>query len=187
MAESKQTNVFDLTSEQLKEYQVGDVLSASRLNRPIRAINRLLGNVPRGQQVIRTTAVPAKGTVGAEVRRFVVSGIVTFNGSIPCVRAESENEDEIDVAIPSLFRARIYVANPRNEIEYQRGGPQIRIARRQGIMEVQAIIPTYMLSDIIYAAKIPGGADVHEGFGANARDVLWQDLNVDGRVWAKTQ
>ena len=59
-----------------------------------------------------------------------------------------------------------------------------RDARLQGAVrsEPQLVIPSYVRDDEITAARnIVGGSGVEVG-GA---EIVWLDLNVDGRAWAK--
>ena len=46
-----------------------------------------------------------------------------------------------------------------------------------GFVERQVIIPNYQVGDLIYATEPEGGTGV--------TGITWQDLNVDGRAWAR--
>lgn len=189
MAEAKQTNIFDLTSEQLKEYQVGDVLSASRLNRPIKAINRLLGNVPRGQQVIRTSAPSAPA--GTTITQFRFKQLVTDAFFARTWNGEEEGEESIEIALPYQLRKTPFDGMLIDGIRYAYGTAVSRRTANLGFQrfENQVIIPRYRRDDLIYAVRgAIGGTSVTRSNPEDPEEpdvtIPWLDLNVDGRAWA---
>lgn len=97
----------------------------------------------------------------------------------------------IDVNIAKPYKLRFYEITAQTidgtTISYDgyNTTTQARVAHiGTTVAETQVIVPRYLVDDIIYACK-PNDTDVNVTVSAAAVPVLWQDVNVDGRAWAR--
>ena len=89
---------------------------------------------------------------------------------------------KINIAKPYLLRRTPFHGLSRDGISYNYTSNIARTATQGATSESQVIVPSYVANDIIYAAQgVNGGVDVT----VSGTKLLWLDINVDGRAWAK--
>ncbi len=95
----------------------------------------------------------------------------------------TEGNSVVHVAVPFLLRLEYSVDNPRAGYTYTAANYdwQNRTSTKVGgDTEEQVIVPLYLFGDVIMASRgIPVGVSVGE------ESIVWQDLNLDARAWAK--
>jgi len=96
---------------------------------------------------------------------------------------ETEGQEAVLVALPYLLRMTPFDGQTRDGITYDYDSEITRTATKDADTEDQVIVPSYIAGDVIFAATgIIGGTDAT---GPNSEVLDRQDLNVDGRAWAK--
>jgi hypothetical protein len=96
---------------------------------------------------------------------------------------ENVGDEDILVALPWMLRWTPFDGETRDGITYEYTSYVERTADDGDATEDQVIVPDYVTGDVIFAAKgIVGGTYATD---ENGDEVEWQDLNVDGRAWAK--
>lgn len=140
----------------------------------------------------------AVGSLGGVVQQFMVKG--QRGTYLKCVTWDGANMgiDFVYVALPPKLRSTINNAMIEgNLITYTYPNWPERVATITGVSETEVIVPRYLGDDIIYAVKPNGGTngvmtaapDPVDGIVGHPTSppvpVVWQDLNVDGRAWAK--
>lgn len=99
----------------------------------------------------------------------------------------TEGSANVNVAKPPALRRTGWHGVTVVGITYTYTGTQARTAVQGTTTENQVIIPAYQtasgqyIGNVIYAVQPQGGT----GVVVNGEAVVWQDLNVDGRAWAK--
>jgi hypothetical protein len=96
---------------------------------------------------------------------------------------DSVTTDLIKIAKPYQLRRTPFDGETYNSIDYTYTSDIQRSATQSPDTETQVVVPAYVVGDLIFAVLYPLG-----GTGAkdNSSDpVWWQDLNIDGRAWAK--
>ena len=177
----------------LKRLKPGAVLSASDYQVLVDAARAFTGSTGAAAIYDRTGAhqrsVHSGGDV--EVRRFRF--VSSQNDYVIAQQWEGTDENGDDVwgkqervAKPWKLRRTPFHGQTINGITYSYTGIDQRTATRGSDEETQVIVPAY------YA-----GGDYHDelrcikgqiggtGVEVNDEDVLWSDLNVDGRAWAQ--
>jgi len=101
--------------------------------------------------------------------------VVTWDGT-------SEGADEITVAKPFLLRRTPFDGETWNGVNYTYTSATARTGDDGTNTEDQVVVPPYVADDLIYIVRVLGGTDTVDGADA---PVLWLDLNVDARAWAK--
>jgi len=179
-------NVFDMTTAQLEEWQSGEVIAASKLNQPVRHINRNLPHAGPPRQVVGAAVAGGRMTV----RRFQVRQVK--GDYLVCRTLDVSNnagDDDIKVAKPYLLRRTPFDGETRNGISYTYSSDTEREADDGDDTEDQVVVPSYVehgddeTGDEIYAIRAPTGGTGVVDSENNA--VSWLDLNVDGRAWAQ--
>lgn len=91
---------------------------------------------------------------------------------------------DVLVAKPELLRQTPYHQRMRKGIRYQYRTPWERTAFRGQEEEIQVVIPTYYINDIIYATMpIEGGTGVIVEVRGRPKKLDWLDDNRDSRAW----
>jgi hypothetical protein len=153
------------------QFKSGQALSARSLNRLVSGIVRARPAILSPQQI----AVPQAGAV-LQVNVVEQGGdwlkVLTWNGA-------DEGTDLIYVAKPYLLRrsrATWY------GITYTYTTDSERTATKGVDTETQVIVPAYVADDVLYIVRPYGGTDTVDD---DDQPIVWLDLNVDGRAWAK--
>ncbi|MGE4157700.1 MAG: hypothetical protein AB7F75_01230 [Planctomycetota bacterium] len=127
-------------------------------------------------------------------------GLVEFPSTPPLVRrfrVQSDHGDHIkckgltggtldaemtDIAKNFLCRRTPFDGQVRAGVSYAYVNDSKRTATQGAETETQVIVPSFVSGDEILAmGSIPGGTNVM----VSGVELLWQDLNLDGRAWAK--
>ena len=119
---------------------------------------------------------------GSIVRQFRVKSV--GNDHITCRTWDGTTEGDTDVKVakPYLLRRTPFDGETRDGITCTYSSACERQASDGVDTEDQVIVDSYIADDIIYAIRvIVGGTDTT----VSDEDIMWLDLNVDGRYWAK--
>lgn len=155
-----------------RPFKAGETLSA-------RALNRVVAGVVRARAGIRSPAqipVPQTGAI-------LQVNVVEQGGDWLKVRTwdgETEGTEDLYVAKPYLLRRSL---PSWNGLTFTYTSDYEREATDGVDTEDQVIVPAYVIGDILYVVRPIGGTDVVDD---DTAPVVWLDLNVDGRAWAKT-
>lgn len=200
-------NIFDGPFSKLREWSEGQDLSAKHLSEPPIAINKMLERVrpPRG------ITVPPVNTLPMEVFRVDNANLGLGSHSADVIRCKRMGEsgeligDPIYVAKPYLLRRQPFDLNgpdgeplTRKGVDYFYFSASRRNATGPAGTISEVITPSYSSEsgssttgqDQIVAMFMPNGVP-GENNGTtitypNAQDtIVWLDINVDGRAWAK--
>jgi len=99
---------------------------------------------------------------------------VTWNGS-------TEGTEQISIARPILLRT---ITTSHNDVTFVYSDNVTRTASKSGEDdEIQVIVPAYVVDDEIIAIK--GIVRGTGAFTSSSTTIVWQDLNIDARAWAK--
>ncbi|MCX6896278.1 MAG: hypothetical protein NTZ16_12435, partial [Verrucomicrobia bacterium] len=157
-------------------------------------------NVDVGSAQSEENAGTAENTAGggSDIKQFRIKA--QGGTSLKCVTWDGVNEgaNYVYVAVPPKLRSTIASATIRgNLITYTYSNWPERVATINGVSETEVIVPCYLNDDVIYAGRPIGGTGVMTDPALGPADgivghpttppvaVLYQDLNVDGRAWAK--
>lgn len=124
-----------------------------------------------------------------------ITDIEKFKDALVCAVHWKENDREeltVSVAKPWLLRRVPFDGKTIDEIKYEYSENFARKLTRistppvdNPATEDQVIVPAYKVKDIIYVVSaVSQGILVDEDVDPK-QPVLWLDLNVDGRAWAK--
>jgi len=159
----------------------GDDLFAREVNEMVRNINALLGT--KGPNTIvdssgvhqRKTTPTGSKTGVFRFKSFDTDRIIcrTWDGT-------TEGSEDIAVALPFLLRKTPFDGETVNGITYTYISTTLRDATDGTITERQSIVPRYFTNDIIYATSMTSHDVIISG-----QRLLLQELNVDGRQWAR--
>jgi len=99
---------------------------------------------------------------------------------------DTVGNDSVQIAYPAVFRKVEYHGQTINGVTYTYTSPDSRTATVGSDTENQRITPGYRETSFIVAVvNIEGGTGlILDRGGADEEEVIWVDLNVDGRVWA---
>lgn len=115
------------------------------------------------------------------VHRFLLKNIQ--GDYLVCVRWDgvTEGTESISVCRPILLRTSTL---SHNGVTFVYTDDVTRTASKAGETdETQVIVPAYVIGDQIYGTKnVFGGTGV---VGSNGDPVVWHDMNMDARAWAK--
>jgi len=188
-------------TQRIARFSRGEVLRASRLNEVVDVINVGLASPQDATQATPTSGIPgATLTTWTEVSRTQTT--VTLQdadgnqmafalSATPLVcqaTLVSQGGDWLYVLADSAY---FYVAKPYllrrslaswNGITFAYSSNFEREATDGVDTEDQVIVPAYVPDDILYIVRPYGGTGTVDD-GGNA--IVWLDLNVDGRAWAK--
>ena len=154
-----------------REFKAGETLSA-------RSLNRLVSGVVRARPgIVSPAQIPvAQGGVILQVNVVEQGGdwlkVRTWDGTI-------EGTVDLYVAKPYLLRRSLA---SWNGLTFTYTSNYEREATDGVDSEDQVIVPAYVVDDILYIVRPVGGTDTVD---AADNPILWLDLNVDGRAWAK--
>ena len=172
-------NVFQPIDSPLPEWKPGHAITASRLSQHVRRTNALMSVPHAPVQIIRT-----RERGGSGVKQFRYKSFKT--DYISCLEWDGTTlgVEEVNVALPYMLRQTPFDGETRRSITYTYITGQWRTASKSGESdESQVIVMNFHSSDTIYAVSgVAGGTGVTSETG---EEVVWQDLNVDGRMWAK--
>ena len=97
-------------------------------------------------------------------------------------------EPTVFIAKPYLLRRTPFDGLTRNDITYAYDSDTQRVATdADDDTETQQVVPSYVAGDVVFAVRdFSGGTGAWTApTNADPVEVVWQDLNVDGRAWAK--
>ena len=143
-----------------------------------RSLNRLVSGIVRARPAILSPRQVQGAAAGVILQVNVVEQgddwikVLTWNGA-------SEGTDPIYVAKPYLLRRSLA---SWNGLTFTYSSNFERTATKGGDTEDQVIVPAYVPDDILYVVRPYGGTDTVD---ADDQPIVWLDLNVDGRAWAK--
>jgi len=176
-----------LPFETPRRWKRGDPLTADHLNEASDAVAAIQQQI-QAPRVVETSIVPE----ALEVQRFVV---VTEYGDYFSARKQGgstssdvSTEPTVFIAKPYLCRRTPFDGETRNGISYAYSSDTERVATdTDSDTETQQIVPSYVAGDVIFAAQnFKGGTGVWTApTNSDPVEVLWLDLNLDGRAWAK--
>ena len=159
------------------DLQPGDFIKAREWNQVADHLNRQNSGVDIPRQLPNRADLAALAQTG----RFRIK---TIQGEyLVCVAWDgaTEGTEQITVGRPYLLRT----ANlAHNGVTFVYTNDVTRTASKVGETdETQVIVPAYAVDDEITAIKgIERGTGV---IGPGSSRVVWQDLNIDARAWAK--
>jgi hypothetical protein len=165
----------------LKTWRPGEPVDHRFLNQTNRAVESLRHGVNPPKQL------SGKGAAtGAAMFQLVsVHGDYVLAAEFDGVTAGTLS---IPVAKPWLLRRTPFDGESRDGITYTYGGS----ASREGVdddtseTETQLVVPSYVVGDVLFAIRTLRGTGVTWSPVAGVTDpVLWLDLNIDARAWAK--
>lgn len=95
-----------------------------------------------------------------------------------------QSGEEVQIAKPYLLRRTPFDTLTRNGITYNYNSNTKRTATNAaGETEIQVVVPSYVVGDIIYAVNdVDGGTDTYRPGNVQ---LVWLEDNRDGRSWAK--
>jgi len=190
MAENK------LNIKNLLNWFKGNPLSAEHLDQPVRVLQAQGAASPPGQDIPSGSLFQVRLFKVIRLEEDVI--ICNFTDS------KADGEDEVKVAMPYLLRYSAFNSTSfpvpalrDGRFEYTwtfSDGLGIRYDKRTSIdkdngddEEIQVIVGKYDVGDLIFAAKgIYGGTGVYHDPIEKEKPVVWQDMNYDGRFWAKS-
>lgn len=179
-------NLFGLSVPQLRRWGAPWPVDHRQLNEPVDVLNDMIRGLRGPRQVM--PSVPGTGAVSAgsitQQFRLKQSGD-GFADHLRCRTwdGETEGDEDIFIAKPWMLRRIPFDHQTRAGITYDYIGNASRWATRvsDNEREVQLIIPTYHIADVIFAtASIIGGTGIIVGSYRT-----WLDENRDGRAWAR--
>lgn len=183
--------------KELDNWKAGDKVSAEHLDQPVKVLQQLGAATPPSQLII--TGEPF------ESRMFKV--VRLEQDVIICVTTDgvTDGDEEIPIAMPYLLRKTPWDSDGETPPPLRKGRLKYtftftdtdtglpRFDKRTSIdteddddEQIQVITGAYEVGDLIYAMKgLIGGTGVFiEDDDEN--QVIWLDINVDGRYWASS-
>lgn len=160
-----------MPGESLPRWRPREPVAARKLDIP----NRVL---ERQQQPLASVGQRAPDAASLTIALFRYKSME--DDHVVCRTWDGTNEGETDVKVAKPYLLRSSVTS-RDGITYTYTDAENRTADNGSATETQVIVPSYVADDLIFAARVARGVDV------SVEDVplLWLDLNVDGRAWAK--
>ena len=134
-----------------------------------------VSNTPAGVTVTLDDDISKRVKQSGAAVRMVIKEVNT--STLVCrtrTGISSDGATDITVAKPKLHRALTHGAIVYNN--YSSDG-NLRDATSGGTTDKERMTPLYIVGDEILAVKPDGGTDI--------TDVVWEDLNVDGRYFAE--
>jgi len=129
-------------------------------------------------------------------RRVKIQSIPAASDYVVCIEISNagvETGDPFNVALPYKIQAtpwtgKTIVTNLGLSISYVHAGNQFRTATLAsgpfiGSAENQTIIPGYLVDDYLTVVQPSNGT----GVLVNEEQVVWQDINESGRMWARSE
>ena len=176
------------TTEILPKWKRGDEITADRLNSLVNyVVQASRGINPPKQRGGRGDAVPS-------VARFKITAV--HLDYLECHTWDGINEGEVPIYVARPVRLRASETSRTfsgGTVTYsQPANPETatgltRTATIGGTDEAQTVVPEYVVGDEIYAVQnMGGGTGVTISSNGEKIPVLWLDMNIDGRAWAKS-
>jgi hypothetical protein len=158
--------------------KAGDRIGASYFNSIANAVNNRRGSVNPPSQVFPKTGGSQQG------KQFKV--VTEYDDYLGCKSWDGTTLGStlVNVAKPPLMRKTKYDGLTIDGISYVRNSVNTRTATRvsDSVTQSQKITQDYLTNAIIYAVtNVAGGVDCTDG----TNQLVWLDLNVDGRAWAE--
>jgi len=156
-------------------------IPARKLNQPVEILRTWLGGVGAGRQIN-----PSAVAVSPEIRQFKIRTIAV--DYLECVPWDgvTEGENLTYIAKPPTLRGSVAA---RDGVTYSGVHAQnglTRTATLGAATENQIVVPNYLVGDVVMGARnVKGGVGVSRTVAGKQVALLWVDLNVDGRQWAK--
>jgi len=169
----------------LKGWRKQDPLLAKHLDESPKAINRILESVQLPEQV--TSPGVQTFTQMRQFRIVSIKGDYLFAEPFNGVSTEG---GLIKIAKPFLLRRTPFdgtVGRNGFTFVYTTDTERVSTKTSDSTTEIQVIVPSYVVKDVIFCIKnIDGGTGV-TAVVANEPSVpvIWIDMNLDGRFWAK--
>lgn len=170
----------------LRPWHKGDELAAKHLDETRQVLSKQ-GVLAPGSQVLN----PRIPQMSCQL--FRILGVE--DDYLTCYVADSNgtSEEIVHVAMPYILQQTHYATRDadRKGLSYVYDDPiaaEPNTVRRTATNEddeeeIQVIVPSYEVDDIIIGfTGISGGTNVAD---ADGTPVIWMDLNIDGRMWAK--
>lgn len=159
---------------ELAHWSPGQELDHRKLNEPVDAIEALQA------QVFSPFQAPNNQ------RQFGVSEFVFVSDDEDYFWATPQDESgEDSVAIAKPYTLRNSVTS-RAGLTFEYTGTQARTADDGSETEGQVVVPSYTTGDKVYAARASTPTNIEfTRTDGTMGEVLWVDINADGRQWAK--
>lgn len=126
--------------------------------------------VERAKEAYIDVGGSGRGT-GGRLQQMTVVGVNA--DTLSCTL----NGEPVEVAKPPLLREAVIDGQTREAATITYVNPITVTATDGSTVETWKITPSYQGGDIVFAMRGVTGVD----------EVEWQDLNVDGRAWAKVE
>ena len=182
----------------IETWRPGDPLAAEKLNQPGQVLNDIGTPAPPGQVLNETGDF--------EIRLFKVVRLEKDVIIANFTDGNTDQDDEVKVAMPYLLRMTPFDSVGTTPVPALRDGKfeytftftddagSARYDKRTSIdtlndddEEIQVITNKYDTGDLFFAARgISGGTGVFHDPETKEKPVIWQDMNYDGRAWAKS-
>lgn len=176
---------------QPKLYTAGEKLTASKLNKGVRAFQGLTTGVRPPTQVLPQSA--AVGVLGLLVQMKVVS--VSQDYVVCDLYDGVETGERVFVAKPFLLRSntsRVVLDRNGDDVTltysaYAADGQSRTTTRDDDATQFEIVTPQYAVNDIIYAIKdvVGGTATSYTDTDGQAIAINWLDVNLDSREWCR--
>ena len=152
-----------------------------------------LNDARRTHELLRVAKQPAGQ---GKVQAFITIDVSSKPDYLRCRTWDGTNQGAtvIAVARPPLLQQSRFDGFLLDGFAYDYDGPNLRNKTREsdGKLETQVIVPAYRnetgsdLHQIIYAQRAWTGLVESDDVGPiDDATIVWVDLNVDGRAWAK--
>ena len=156
----------------LRNWNRGDIISADRLQEPIKALNEFFAGVEPSRQI------NTRGISRIFVQQFKVKSVAGDYITVQPWDGLLVQEANIRVAKPYLLRRTPFDGKTRDGITWTYTSDS---ARTGSDGTEQTLSENWLEDDIIYAElNITGGTDL----AADGKAILWLDQNTDGRHWS---
>lgn len=148
-----------------------------------RDLNLLVDHaLPEGTRATRQAKSDSKAILGK--RYFIIEEKGDYLICLPQNLGVSL-DDVVYIAKNYLNRRTPFENTSRAGISYTYSADSERAADNGSETEDQVIVPCYEPTDQIYAVSVINGTGVKTDKEDKEREVVLEDLNLDGRAWAK--
>lgn len=159
----------------LKHWRSGEPIPARDLDATNREIERISGGV----ETLRENVVGRLVPLGVTMFRYKSQGA----DHVVARQWDGATEASVDTLIAKPYALRNSITS-RGGITYSYTTSVEREADDSSSTETQVVVPNYVTDDLIFAVRVPRGCGVSVG-SMPAVALLWLDINVDARAWAK--
>ena len=168
-------------SNTLNRWEKGQAIRARTLNEVVDEVNR----IGKGVNAPAQKSSDSKGKSAASMRQFKILSIEADHLICNTFDGTAQGTENFKVAKSYLLRQTPFDGETRAGLSYVYSASTTRVATLVET-ETQVVVPSYVVSDIIYAAKqVKGGVGVTVTTDGVTEKLEWLDLNIDGRAWAK--